>query len=509
MADIIQNIGNNQPNPQQGQQGGTAPSQATPLFTPGQQQSGGSAAPTVNTGSGGPVTGAGSTGPAAPQAGPSAGPATGGNRQQGTGFTNIQKIVNANQGNQLGNVVTSGINNQINQGEQNLNNQVQQFTTQEQANAINPNNTGQLQGIINGITGNTYGGQSATPTSAQNSVFSNALNSSYGGPTSLANTQQLQQQTAQAQALAQLAGSTGGRQALLQNYVGGPNYNQGNQMLDTLLLGNQANTVLNQANQGANQLNTNVNNAINNATSTAAQQQQQAAANISQAQGLLNSGLANVTSQDQNAYNTALSALTGTGNNAPRPGEKAANTAGMGSALGFLNQQGVNVPTGVNLANVSNIGQYLTQSNVQSDPRYQALAALAGNPITGVTATASPYSLNTAALNSAIAALVPKVTPNTSVIGGPTNLASTVVGNGTTAIPGIANITGPANPNTPTLGMGTNSGTNVNPLASGGGSTPIGGSGGSFNFNPNTATATLQTAPTNPKATQVRRVQNI
>ena len=77
MADIIQNIGNNQPNPQQGQQGGTAPSQATPLFTPGQQQSGGSAAPTVNTGSGGPVTGAGSTGPAAPQAGPSAGPATG------------------------------------------------------------------------------------------------------------------------------------------------------------------------------------------------------------------------------------------------------------------------------------------------------------------------------------------------------------------------------------------------------------------------------------------------
>lgn len=203
-------------------------------------------------------------------------PAAFSQRGQGTGYTNIQKIVQANQPQQLQQAVVGNVQQQVQQGAGNIGQAQQQFAQQTAANQANttanqelvqnvlnnpiqysnaPANSPNVLGTPGGATTSTpvntnvYG--TNTPIGQQGSLFTKLISGQYGGPTGLVNQDQLQ---AQAQALAQMGqglGTPGGRTAILQNVVGKPQYSKGQQQLDALLLGQGNTQALTQARRQA------------------------------------------------------------------------------------------------------------------------------------------------------------------------------------------------------------------------------------------------------------------
>lgn len=162
--------------------------------------------------------------------------------RQGTGYTNIQKILQASSGAPLAQTVAQGITGAGEKAQQAIGQAQQQFGQASQAgrNIYSPESQQRLQQIL------------ATPETAQQediNFVSGLRTGQYGGPQGLANAAALQQQAAQAQALGKLAGSEAGRAGLLQQFVGGPGYASGQQKLDQLLLGLQGRGQLTQARQ--------------------------------------------------------------------------------------------------------------------------------------------------------------------------------------------------------------------------------------------------------------------
>ncbi len=248
---------------------------------------------------------------------------------QRSNFTNLQQLINANQSNQLGNTIQSGVqqgvaglqsgvNQAQNQFQDDVNSnkldtqQNQQYTQNAIGNIINPpsqtapaqttsSDQNTTQNITSGMGGNestpspqpqvelqpaaatagpsklesatptpasapaatstsapaaansapgSFGaapsqpatGATATPntyTPAANDVsqFGKLLQGNYAGPSQLNNYNTLLAQGQNLQGLGQNLNTQGGLQSLLQQYVGGNNYTQGQQGLDTLLLG--------------------------------------------------------------------------------------------------------------------------------------------------------------------------------------------------------------------------------------------------------------------------------
>lgn len=165
-------------------------------------------------------------------------PPTGGQRlrQPGTGFTNINRILQANQGNRLGSAVQGGIQQAaqgvrqgIQQGQQQYQNQLQQAQQQRQSDINFRENT--LQNVAQG--------QGVSDEDINR--FSQLRSGQYQGKVGLDNPELLRQQAMEAEQLGGLIGSEGGRQTLLQRFAGSPttNYTQGQQRLDALLLGDQ------------------------------------------------------------------------------------------------------------------------------------------------------------------------------------------------------------------------------------------------------------------------------
>ena len=215
-----------------------------------------------------------------------------GRPQQGTGYTNIQRLMAANKGNQLGSTVAGGIGQQATQAKTGLEQSQQQFSTasaaeksqqqKDQEKAGNIVNTAlpgtyqdtqnkakaaentTTQGAPTGVEGvqapkqtlnqytpgtTTTGYDASQPlVSDEDTTFFKSLGN-YSGPQGLQNTAQIQAQAQQAQQLGQLGTSAGGRQALLQRFIGRPGYTQGQQGLDTALLGKSGNQQLLQAKQ--------------------------------------------------------------------------------------------------------------------------------------------------------------------------------------------------------------------------------------------------------------------
>jgi hypothetical protein len=81
----------------------------------------------------------------------------------------------------------------------------------------------------------------STPNQAQQQQdvesWRSVVGGSYSGPTELGMSAEQQRKAAQSAALSKLAGDTSGRSALLQKYVGSPQYGESKQRLDALLLG--------------------------------------------------------------------------------------------------------------------------------------------------------------------------------------------------------------------------------------------------------------------------------
>ena len=159
------------------------------------------------------------------------------NSQRGTGYTNIQRLVQANSGNKLGQAVGGGIQQVGQQTKQQLNQAQQQFQQQAQQNQFNTAQNQQLtQNVLQDPTQYTQFGLN-TPESQQASQFQRLISGQYQGPQTLQNADQLQAQTQDATQLGQAIGSQAGRIGLLQRFVGTPQYKQGQQTLDALLLG--------------------------------------------------------------------------------------------------------------------------------------------------------------------------------------------------------------------------------------------------------------------------------
>lgn len=205
------------------------------------------------------------------------------NNRKGSGFTNINRVVTANQGNQLGQTVSSGVQNQANQVKQ----QTQQATTSfndeaqkkrldtdEAANdrdavigrysGANTNTTQSTQpkaqmsapssGVANvdpgyNLNQNNTQQPAAAPQAVQGpsdqevSNFARYRTGTYEGPNQLQDYQSLAGKAQNTEMLGDLSRSSGGRQELLKRFVGGSGYTQGQQGLDNVLLGQSGNAL--------------------------------------------------------------------------------------------------------------------------------------------------------------------------------------------------------------------------------------------------------------------------
>lgn len=156
-------------------------------------------------------------------------------RQVGTGFTGVQRIAQANQGNRLNQTVGTGVQKVGQQATGAISGAQQQF--QNQAKQTGLTSEQDVQNTQQGIQQVL-----ADPTKANEAAiqqFAQYRSGQYGGPTNLANAEQLQQQAQQAQQLGQNVASAGGRTSLLQRFAAKPAqaYTTGQSRLDLALMG--------------------------------------------------------------------------------------------------------------------------------------------------------------------------------------------------------------------------------------------------------------------------------
>lgn len=146
----------------------------------------------------------------------------------GSGFTNIDSYLKANQGSGFGGQLTGKVNDKIDTAKQNQNQAANTVNNQ-----INQNTTswGNIQGGVKSAI--------ADPTKANAQDFQKNLNAEYKGPQGLADNQaafnQFWSGTGAAKQQAGSLNSEQGRFGLLDTYFGRPNYTQGEKSLDNLV----------------------------------------------------------------------------------------------------------------------------------------------------------------------------------------------------------------------------------------------------------------------------------
>lgn len=302
------------------------------------------------------------------------------NKQQGSGYTNIQKVLSANQGNGLGQAVGSGIQDQTNQTQQNLNNSQQQFNQDTSQNQANTSANSQL---VQNVLGNTAQYIPGGANAQQGQQFQQLMSGQYAGPTQLNNSQQIQNQAADVNQLGQATGSQAGQIGLLQRFVGNPQYTNGQQNLDQLLLGQTGQPQLSDARRGALQLQGQVASGLAGAQATGQQQQNQAQ-NFGQ----------NVQQQFGNTVSGINTGLQQQAQTAQQGADQNYQQTLKDYQSGNISQQeanllGLSAPTAVTQNQLQNIGQYLTQNpnkataqnvaNAQNYAQIDALRQLGGN----------------------------------------------------------------------------------------------------------------------------------
>lgn len=171
-------------------------------------------------------------------------------KPKGSGFTNIQRVLGANQTNQLGGAVGGGIQKQTQQAGQQFQNANQQFQQQSQANRLDTQQNAQTrQDVANRYAVGNQSQDVQGPSDQEVNQFSQFRAGNYGGPTELNQSQELANQAQDLSNTRQAFNSDSGRLGLLQRFVGGgKQYTSGQQRLDNLLLGAGGNQA--QINQG-------------------------------------------------------------------------------------------------------------------------------------------------------------------------------------------------------------------------------------------------------------------
>lgn len=154
-------------------------------------------------------------------------------QKKATGFVNLNKYMQANTGNQLGQAVGGGISNQAGAARSNLNQAQNTFQTNAQQGRVGTEkDVNQMNTVL----------QDPTKATEQDvNAFQKFRTQGYIGPQGLQNQEQLQSQAQQAGQMGQAIGSTGGRLGLLQRFAGGnQQYGGGSQRMDEMLLGRGA-----------------------------------------------------------------------------------------------------------------------------------------------------------------------------------------------------------------------------------------------------------------------------
>lgn len=149
----------------------------------------------------------------------------------GTGFTNLQKYLQSNTGNQLGQAVSSGVQNVAGGVSSGVQQAKTQFNTQSQE-AFQP-----FQGASDFTQQTIKNAAQSVQDPSNIKRFQTITSGQYSGPTGLNNLSGLQAGAQTVNDLANLARSSGGQSTLLGTFLGSPTYSTGQRGLDTLLLG--------------------------------------------------------------------------------------------------------------------------------------------------------------------------------------------------------------------------------------------------------------------------------
>lgn len=160
--------------------------------------------------------------------------------QAGTGFTNIQRILQANRANRLGSAISGGVQKAGEAARGSISQAGQQFQTDVGKERQRQQQEEQkAQSVLGDVT---------KATDEDVARFEKIRNAQMLGPKGLSNAEQLKQQAEEAERLGMAGGSQAGRFGLLQRYVGGNRqYTGGQQRLDSLLLGQTGSNQLRQA----------------------------------------------------------------------------------------------------------------------------------------------------------------------------------------------------------------------------------------------------------------------
>jgi len=159
-------------------------------------------------------------------------------QRRGSGFTNINRVLQANTNNRLGQAVSQGVLGQSEQARQNIRGSASQFRDQANQGRLDTEaNRAARSNVLNKVEQT----QDTPPVVGEQEVgqFEKFRSGAYSGPQQLQNEGELQAQTENAQALGRMTQTSGGRQGLLQRYAGGGQYNVGQQRIDNLLLSAQ------------------------------------------------------------------------------------------------------------------------------------------------------------------------------------------------------------------------------------------------------------------------------
>jgi hypothetical protein len=220
----------------------------------------------------------------------------------GTGFTNLSKIYQANQGNQLGQAVSSNIQQAGDQANQQVQQAKSQFQTEAEKNRLDTDANKQFaKQTIGGVMQD----DKASASDEQKNKFKDILGGQYKGPQDLGDKyQSLYQQSQQAQDLGNLATSSGGRQELLRRTVGGSGYGQGMRKIDSALL-NQNGQDLSQARRATQGLVQNTEQAQQQAQLTGQQLQGQAKQFAEDTKGEINQNFTGLDTNVQEQFKAA------------------------------------------------------------------------------------------------------------------------------------------------------------------------------------------------------------
>jgi hypothetical protein len=163
--------------------------------------------------------------------------------KKGTGFTNLSRILQASKGARLGGQVASGVQKVGQQVRGQIGQASEQFEKKagEEAAKFGEEAVKERESAISSLVPTSSGSSGVNaPQADQSEAIRNITNwrsSEYKGPTQLEDYESLASRATEAEQLGRLGRTSGGKQELLRRFVGGKDYSQGEQRLDTALLG--------------------------------------------------------------------------------------------------------------------------------------------------------------------------------------------------------------------------------------------------------------------------------